>query len=215
MTNVVLSSYFVGQPDPQRGRHLEADTEAVRPMAESVRGAQVVVLNDCWKHDRFVHFNAQRVEAPEPAYRQRWLSQWQWLRRYPEVKWVWLVDATDTEMLREPWDHMQPGVLYVGSENQQVGCPWMYEHSRAVGRWMRTHAREPLLNCGIVGGDRETVMKLCMRMNDLWVQTRADAMHEMAFFNIAAREIGCAAGPDITTEFKKYEDNGQAWWRHK
>jgi hypothetical protein len=216
MTNVVLTSYFTGQVDPQRGVRLESDTEALAKLTASIQepGA-LVVLNDCWLSTNANGFAYERVEAPEPAYRQRWLSQWQWLRRHREVEWVWLVDATDVVQLRDPWQGMEHGILYCGWEPHSVGCQWMRKTGRMETDWIRRNARLPLLNCGVVGGDRATVMELCMRMNDHWARTQADALHEMTFFNMSARAMNFRTGPSITTEFKKYQDNGEALWRHK
>lgn len=213
--NVVLTSYFVQHVDPQRNCRPPADSFVLDPLAESVTGGMVVVLNDFLTQNNFVHFGTERVEAPEPAYRQRWLSQWQWLRRNPQVEWVWCVDATDVVQLRDPWKDMKHGTLYCGWEPTTVGCQWMRKTGRTEGSWIRRHADQPLLNCGVVGGDRATVMELCMRMNDHWARTQADALHEMVFFNMAAREMDFLTGPQVTTEFKKHQDNGTAVWRHK
>lgn len=215
--DVVLTSFFVGQPDPQRVEPLKPDVTLLDTLAGSVPMNELVVLHNCFDLPELPTW--ERIEAPEIAYRQRWLSQWQWLRRHPEVRYAWLVDATDTEMLRPPWNAMKPGLLYTGWENEVVGCEWIRRHSKRVSLWVRKHARDQLLNCGVVGGDRRTVMELCMRMNDMWATTGADALHEMIFFNIAARamthEATLVTGPTITTEFKQYKDNGQAFWRHK
>lgn len=224
MPNVVLGCYFNGQPDPQRpGHKLPDDQHAISALARSVTGADLVVLNDCWMTTAVAGTNVfyERVEAPEIAYRQRWLSQWQWLRRHPEVEWVWLVDVTDVTMLREPWEYMKPGVLYCGYENAAVGCEWIKSNSRKVSAWVRMNRNQLLLNCGIVAGDRRTVMLVCQRMNDLWVRTGADALHEMAFLNMVAREgekagdFQLVTGPRIVTAFKEYRDNGEAFFQHK
>jgi len=212
--DVVLTSFFTGQRDPQRGTFLSPDVTMLDELSLSTHG-KLVVLHDCF-NSRDTALSWERIEAPEVAYRQRWLSQWQWLRRHPEVRFVWLVDATDVIMLREPWEQMRPGVLYTGWEPTKVGCEWIRQHSKKVSMWVRRHSERQLLNCGVVGGDRETIMNLCMKMNDLWANTRADALHEMVFFNMAAAEhIAVVTGPQVTTEFKKYTDNGTAWWQHK
>jgi hypothetical protein len=44
------------------------------------------------------------------VYFRRWLH-WQHLRDHPEYRFVWCTDGTDVEMLRAPWEEMQPGSL--------------------------------------------------------------------------------------------------------
>ena len=209
--DVVLTSFFTGRIDPQRGRHLDADKSLLQPLVDSC-GEKLVVLHDCFDNLPCENY---RVDAPEVAYRQRWASQLDWLGRNPDVRAVWLVDATDVRMLREPWTHMQPGTLYCGWETCTVGIDWIRDNSPAVIDWVDGHADEGLLNCGVVGGERGVVMDLCRRMNRLWRETGAEPLHEMAFFNIAAREMSAVTGPQVTTEFKRYQDNGVAWWMHK
>jgi len=209
--NVVLTSFFTGHIDPQRKTAPEPDSSLIADLYQSVKG-RFVLLHNCFGELPYENY---RVEAPQMAYRQRWLSQWQWLRNHPEVEWAWLVDATDTEMLREPWEHMRPGILYTGWEPAKVGIPWIRKHSSKVLDWIDKHADEPLLNCGVVGGDRDTVMTLCRRMTDLWAETGAEPLHEMAFFNMSARKAEYITGPRVTTTFKAFQDNGQAYFRHK
>ncbi|AIM49892.1 glycosyltransferase [Mycobacterium phage Ariel] len=211
MRDVILASFFTGRVDPQRGSRLAADPAALKALHQSV-GDRLVVLHDCFNSLPCENY---RVEAPEVAYRQRWIAHFQWLRKHPEVRYAWMVDATDVVMLREPWGDMEPGVLYCGWEPVTVGIPWMRDHSEKVADWIEAHKDAELLNCGVVGGDRATVMDLCRQMNDMWAETRADALHEMPFFNIVARRFDVMTGPEVTTVFKAYADNGEAWFQHK
>lgn len=50
------------------------------------------------------------------VYFRRWLHIWQHLRVHPEYRFVWCTDGTDVEMLRAPWEEMEAGKVYVGSE---------------------------------------------------------------------------------------------------
>lgn len=213
--DVVLTCYFNGQPDPQRlGQQWPEDPRPViAPLVDSLAGhdRSPVVL-----HDSPCGIGVL-VDAPLVAYRQRWLSEWQWLRDHPEVRYAWVVDATDVQMLADPFPHMQPGTLYCGWEPKVLGCPWIREHSPKVLDWIEANQSQTLLNCGVAGGDRATLMRLCQRMNDLWAEHDADPLHEMAFFNIAASEAPrLVTGPQVTTVFKANKSTDPyAWWKHK
>jgi glycosyltransferase involved in cell wall biosynthesis len=211
--NVVVTSFFTGHNDPQRpASPLQADWKLLQPLMASIGDTELHVLHNCFDSD------INRVDAPLCAYRQRWLSEYQWLRDHPEVGYAFLVDATDVIMLNAPFEHMQPDTLYCGWEPKPVGNDWIRNHSQKVLDWVDANRQRALLNCGVVGGDRETLMRLCQKMNDLWIEHDADPLHEMAFFNIAAYQLphNLIAGPQVTTVFKaNTKSDAHAWWAHK
>lgn len=220
--DVVLTSYFTSQPDPQRGgKHLPVDcVPIVGPLVDSLAGHNVglVLLHDVdMPRPSGADVESCCVDTPLCAYRQRWLSQWQWLRDHPEIRYAWLVDATDVVMLNDPFPHMLPDTLYTGWETKPVGCEWIRNNSPKAIDWINENAQRMLLNCGVAGGDRATLMRLCQRMNDLWLEHDASPLHEMVFFNIAAREAELlVTGPQVTTVFKANKNTDPyAWWAHK
>src|SRR5690606_40260534 len=95
---------------------------------------------------------------------------YRWLRAHPEVGRVWFTDGTDVEMLRDPFPEMEPGKLYVGSEPKTLRDEWMVRHhpDRTLQKFMRDNANLPLLNAGLLGGDRDLVLRFCQRMGKLW-----------------------------------------------
>ena len=211
--DVVLASYFTSHQDLQRNITLPDDAKPVIPLANSC--PPLVLLHDIPSPPANV--TAIRVESTMPAYQQRWLSEWQFLRNHPDIRYAFLVDATDVLMLNDPFPHMKPGRLYCGWENQIVGCSWMRDHAPSYPEWIEEHGQEMLLNCGVVGGDRDTLMRLCQRMTDLWVQgNRKDPLEEMLYFNIAAREHDYITGIQVTTPFKSGKTaDPVSWFAHK
>ena len=209
--NVVLTSYFTSHSDPQRNKKLPNDISAINELAEST---DVIVLHDGLN----VEGENAKVPTPLPAYQQRWISEWQWLRAHPEVDFVWLVDATDVVMLNDPFPSMQRGILYAGWENEIVGCDWILEHAHSTREWIENNAHQMLLNCGVVGGDRTTVMQLCQRMNNLFAaRIINDPLEEMPFFNVAARaHPRLVTGRQVSTLFKSNTKHDErSWWKHK
>jgi hypothetical protein len=211
--DVVLTSYFTSVMDSQRGQHMTTNPKVLDPLISSVVGcgSSVIVLTDT------EGIMGERVDAPLSAYQQRWLSEYQWLRDHPEVRYAALVDATDVVMLRNPFGELEPDTLYCGWEPKAVGDQWIRDHSPAVAGWIEEHRHEMLLNCGVALGDRKTLMTLCRSMVDMWVRDQGDPLHEMAYFNIAARQAPrLVTGPQITTLFKaNVADDPVAWWKHK
>lgn len=222
--NVILSTYLTSGVDVQRGKKMPRDGSMLAPLVNSVRahGADMVLLHDigdaCPSGVESVP-----VEAPLTAYTQRWISQWQWLRDHPEVDRVWMVDATDTELLRDPWAHLREDALYCGWEPTVLGCDWIRTHTPPnLLAWVDENRDRMLLNTGVVGGDRRTVMSLCRGMIDAWaLSPREDPLQEMCFYNYvvySAADAGnqIVTGPAVTTLFKANEkQHPTAIWRHK
>jgi hypothetical protein len=213
--DVVLSCFFNSKLDPQRNIRFKPDQNLVAALEHSVTsasGADIVMFTDCLP-------NREDAEAVHVAYRQRWITYYQWLIQHPEVRYVWCVDATDVRMLNNPFPDMHPGLLYVGWEPKTVGIQWIQANGSAILEWIYNNAQRPLLNAGVVGGDRATVMEFIRAMQDLWYDLRADAMHEMPFLNRVVYEHFSdrhLTGPQVATIFKaNAQSDPVAWWAHK
>lgn len=214
--NAVITTYLTSGTDLQRGVKMPDDPKVLDPLIDSCKGHNIVLIHDL----PVVPFVAESVGiVPHlEAYQQRWLSEWQYLRSNPEIEFAWLVDATDVRMLNNPFPHMQRGVLYCGWEAQIVGCAWMRDHAPSYGDWVEANKDRMLLNCGVVGGDRATLMWLCQRMTDLWIEgTRKDPLEEMTYFNMAAYEHpNMITGTRVTTIFKSGKTaDPVSFWAHK
>lgn len=230
--DVVITSLFTGRPDPQRRTRMPADVAMLADLRTSLQrhDRPLVVLHDELDaaDDEHTTFVAQTVGAQ--PYFQRWISTYQYLRAHPEIRWVWCVDGTDVEMLRDPFLHMQHGRLYLGSEHQVVGCAWMRRNHRAdsLVDFLDSHQERQLLNAGLVGGDRVTVMRFLHRivryyhdnMTDRFFrrESRDLGVGDMAAFNRVAYEQFAdrlVFGPQVNTVFKAEQRNEFSWWRHK
>ncbi|AUX82026.1 galactosyltransferase [Mycobacterium phage Frankie] len=227
--HVVLTCLLSNKPDPQRGTRMRPDVKLLETLITSITGGETVVLCD----NPFTHPKAsfERVTSPvDNPYFARWYLYYQWLRANPDVKWVWCVDGTDVEMLTPPWEHMQPGKLYIGHEPAVVGIDWMRNNHKAthLQQFIDTHADRTLLNAGIVGGDRETVMAFAHDMaadhedqlRRVWHKDDAPGtiIGDMATLNYVAytkHADQLIHGPQVATVFKANEHNDFSWWRHK
>lgn len=230
--DAVITSYFVGALDPQRDKKWEPNLDEIEILRKSVRlkatNALFAVMNDCFPENIF--YGYERVEITDISpYWQRWVSAYQWLQRHPEVGNVWCVDATDVELLRSPFESMKPGVIYVGHEATTTAIPWMFNMHKAkfLQDFFRRNAATPLLNAGILGGNRVDIMDFIRVMLTRWAKNNADVIYakdqtvgatDMGLFNWTCRENFAHRiehGPHVVTKFKAYADNGIAWWRHK
>lgn len=221
--NVILTCYFTKQVDVERDITWEADEKVLEPLINSVGDKRLVILNDCFE-DKVVKKNItfNKISTGINPYFQRWVSYYKYLREHKDIDNVWLIDATDVEMLKDPFNEMIIDKLYVGSEKQVLGCRWLIEHhkTRHFIQYFRLHRNNTLLNAGLVGGSREDVMEFCRQMVDCYTFNVATLdTGDMGVFNYVA--YTCWAnkleyGPVVNTLFKGFEtDNNIAWWKHK
>src|SRR5215217_1028680 len=173
MSNVVITHLITTQPDPQRNKYWEPSLEPYRKLIASLNyvednDSRLVILNDCFGEETG---SLERVyPTGENPYIQRHEHSLHWLMQHREVEYVFLVDGSDVDMLHAPWEHLQPGTLYLGSEESTVGNRWMWrEHPSDQSQlFIREHQDLPLYNAGIIGGDRKTVMTFLADMLELW-----------------------------------------------
>ncbi|EBZ5718305.1 glycosyltransferase family 2 protein [Salmonella enterica subsp. enterica serovar Oranienburg] len=228
--NVVITTLLTSQPDPQRGTRMQADPNLLQHWASSIAGAKAVVLADELTAPPFDALLFKVPSVKMSPYFARWLHIYQYLREHPVYGLVWCTDGTDVEMLMEPWNEMETGKIYVGSEHKTYDDQWMKanHHGKAYSDFIELHRNEPLLNAGLLGGSREDVMEFAHRIirqhyliesHRFWKIERAvETKVDMGAFGMVAKSFGdkVVTGPKVHTIFKS-EGVGRelAWWRHK
>lgn len=203
--NVVLTAYLTSPVDPQRRHHWANDPSALRPLLATT---PAIVFTDSLELPEGV-----RVAPSTNPYFDRWTHYAAFLREHTEVEFAFCVDATDVLMLNDPFPHMEPGKLYSGSEPKRLACDWMIYHHQPLARWLKANRDLPLLNCGLLGGDRETVILISEQI----LAERGGAVMDMGPFNHAAYTGGydIVTGPLVHTLYKAEETESDAWWKHK
>lgn len=233
--DILITTFLTANIDPQRGKKWSSDSSLLSPWLETMeRGEwEGIILADELKTlpPGYLASRVINVEASSMnVYYQRWLHIYQYLRENEDIRWVWCTDGTDVEILRDPFKSMLVGRLYVGVEPTIISNPWLSDNhpSELFQTFIKRFSKSPLLNAGVVGGDRETVKELARKIVSLYNDLEAERFFKQ---DLSAREIGDMAafnkvvyedfgsrmyhGPDITTEFKGYKDNGTAKFKHK
>lgn len=225
--NIVLTSYFANIIDPQRDEKWQPDESLLQPLLTSLNKTQCdyAVLHDCF-YNNTEHFPL--VQSSISPYFQRWVSYREYLiKNRADFGYVWCVDATDVEMLNDPFPSMVPEILYTGDEPDTLRSQWLRNHHKypLLQQWMTRYSHLQLLNAGLLGGDVNTVIDFCGKIIDYYTQFTEDeklrgkpgpGMTDMATFNYVARNhFKVENGRHINTIFKKYEKESSAWWRHK
>ncbi|WP_286876828.1 MULTISPECIES: glycosyltransferase family 2 protein [Pantoea] len=228
--NAVITTLLTSQPDPQRGAKMPASPQVLDKWAASVKGGEAVVLAD---ELNTAPAGASLVAVPEVkmnVYFRRWLHIWQHLRDHPEYQYVWCTDGTDVEMLRSPWEEMESGRIYVGSEPKTYADAWTKQnHPEAIYQaFLADYQHDVMLNAGLLGGSRANVMaiahgivRLYYHIESLrfWQQEKAaTAVGDMIAFGIVSHRYAdrLVTGPHVHTVFKTDGIGKEhAWWKHK
>lgn len=233
--DLVITTLLTANKDPQRGFKWAPDAKAISPWLESMErgGWEGLVIADELKHLPVGYeIGLEQVEpSTMNVYHQRWMHIYQYLRAHEEIRWVWCTDGSDVEVLRDPFKDMAHGKLYCGTEQTQVDTSWMRQNHQAesLQKFIRGRdAKNQLLNAGVAGGDRETMMALAHGIIRTYYDIKIDRfvdlekpgreVGDMAAFNkVAYEQFGSRliTGPQVTTTFKAYEDNGTAKFKHK
>ena len=219
--NIVLTSYFVNHMDTQRKKKWVANHKDIQALTDSCvkNKQQIVVLHDCFDLPDTPFVTYVKVDTKINPYFQRWFTQYQYLRGHPEIDNVFVVDSTDVEMLHNPFDDFNNVMLYVGDEPTQVDNPWMRKHFNGLRKFIQEYATKPLLNCGVVGGTRNTIMGLCHDiMAAHFDDPKTTGQFEMGVFNqiVYTKYVHRVIhGRLVTTIFKQNETESDSWFRHK
>lgn len=228
--NLVITSLLTSQPDPQRGTKLVVSPDLLAKWSASVKGADAVVLVDELEVAPVGAVLYRVPDVPMNVYFRRWLHIWQYLRAHPEYRFVWCTDGTDVEMLREPWQEMETGKIYAGSEPKTYADPWASGHhpERIYQEFIEQHRNDLMLNAGLLGGSRANVMAIAHGIVRLhyhieslrfWQKEKtAAAVGDMIAFGIVAHRYSdqMVTGPLVNTVFKSDGVGKEcAWWRHK
>lgn len=211
--NLILTSYFTTLVDPQRGAKWEYDDGALDTLRNSIPdGVDFVCLTD---------HNGICKPSHDNPYLARWIAYRDYLLSHPEYDNVFMVDATDVEVMVNPFGKMERGKLYVGSERSTLSNGWLqkYHASDVFHSMYKDNNRAILLNAGICGGDRATVLGFLDYIVDL-IDTSDCGMTDMAIYNYTLynyfRSV-LSFGDRVNTVFKRFDkvNKSGSWFRHK
>lgn len=232
--DVIATTLFTGGTTtrPARDRtSYKPDVKLLKPLADSIRHGRLIVFHDQLVDPKLATGNGRPVEfieQPSPKinfflYRHQVI--WQWLHQHAEVRRIWAVDGTDVTQLRDPFTGMQPGKIHLGWEPKTLADPWMLDRHKEhhVHQFLTDHPALQLLNAGLIGGDRATMLEFLHQLYAYWYdvemvsgphdQGDMGQLQRLAYEHFADRLV---TGTQVATVFKAFQgDNGLSWWAHK
>lgn len=242
---IVLTYYWTGEHDIwhkdidiYKCNRREFDT-----LRESVKGRgydfvtianELVPDRDGWK---LAHASGDLCKPKDmPLYRHKFIACYKFLLKHPEYEEIWIVDSSDTEMLKTPTP--KDGTLYSGYDayfplfkryatitylvggivEGGVWYPGIFEmghkYDYDIHRYLRDVCpNEKAWNCGVFGGKRKDVMEFLKSYVELLENSEADV--EMVIFNYLIYSQFRNKFKSITSRMTLGEKDYRKWWRHK
>lgn len=221
MSNIIITTYLTGHADPQRKdkwakENLFSEIKTLSDSCEKLNIPLVVLCDFDVEKEHYATFI--RVECDKNPYFARWSLIANYLQDNEPVDMVFHLDATDTEVLKDPFT--LKGDFYIGSEQKEIDCDWILSKHKAsyIDRLRVKHGRKKILNAGIVGGEWLMMYHFCVAVESIFGKYGDDYTDIPAINKVCYGEFHNVfkTGPEIHTVFKAYEKNNKtAIFRHK
>lgn len=155
----------------------------------------------------------------------RWIILRDYLVSNPQIETFLMMDISDTTILKNPFDFMQKGKVYIGDENCAAWIGWMssrvwnINNSGCFARYEQ-YKDHRLLNCGLFGGFVADVMPyldlVCERLLEYnYVHDSIDMIVFNEVMRLEAKDK-LVYGEPFNTEFWKWDiSNTNCYLQHK
>lgn len=214
----IVTCYLNGAVDPQRGSRFTPSIKEAQPLIDSaVKYGDLVIITDCIfdKEGNNVELIQVEPKTLNPYYR-RWQLYKDYIDNLTEDTIIFFVDATDVEVLRDPFDLMLANTLYVGWENDLIGNnKWLRDHHKELPELFERYSSGRMYNAGVIGGEIKVLKRFLDEMQKYLYRS---GFTDMAAFNYVLYHniFNIVSGETVTTEFKKFDYNNRiARFRHK
>ncbi len=240
-----MACHITGVFDVNRNTTLGHDNyELVRPWAESIAALKLKGIifhthfsdKTCETYaNEFISFIKIEYNAQFNPNVFRYFVYRDYLKKQAAgIRAAFVTDVSDVVLVNNPFVDplftQNADTLFCGDEDKILANEWMHHHSAHLrsqiadfSDYEMRFAQEPLLNCGIIGGNmpvfRSFIEKLC-DLHARYNSTNKTAYTgDMGAFNYLARtqfSDRIRSGSPVNTVFKMYETaRTDCWFRHK
>ena len=233
---IILTTYFTGKRDPQRGGGNQYKPDKYENMKGWYDSLIAHHLNGIIFHDQLskdfidrytndhVHFEEYKLKKVYSLNDDRFFCWCEWLEQHEEAEAVFCTDLFDVDFLGNPFSLMDPPKydLYCGDD----GGAEINDYVKTRMRWAygkAFHVDKIKFNAGTIGGTRENVLRLFQNMiHDFEHAKRAKRKRQnvnMGVFNKCVHDLFDESrimyGSPLNSRFKQYEKEGNFCIRHK
>lgn len=242
---MLLSSFFTTRKDWQREKYVKPSFVKFQKLYQTVfeLSLNMTVIYDELPEDMMIKYGSARWRWEKVSLEDfskkygvndvRYFFFERLLQHHAEWKYVFIIDAFDVRVRMNPCPALQPGKLYVGSEKEKLkGHPWMKMRYLKLGgsynTWYKTKvdANMNIMNCGISGGHRDTMLMLFRKMigvmsdpNLACRKANQDINVNMAALNYIVYNSfknNIITGSPVHSPYKRFEvKRKDVWFIHK
>jgi hypothetical protein len=226
--NIILTDLYTKVKDPQRNVVTGLTANNILPLVKSI-DTQLVVFTDIDKPPKIKNVVWVQSSCAIRLDFQRWVNVYHWLSEHYDIDNVWHVDGTDVIMTNSPWSFMDNRKLYVGSEQETLQSEWLKctSKDKTIQKFVSENPTNTLLNAGLAGGTRQTIIDLSREIVHMWYDDQIDKIQswetgllgtDMSAFNyVCYTKFGdmLSYGPHVNNVFKSDKAEKHAWWKHK
>lgn len=228
---VLLTAYFTLRRDPQRGTSWPKTVNGMEKLVSTAKshGIKTIIFYDSIDQSEVDSMECDLVEFVRISpfkefctnvYRRIIFYEYLKYRHHPKV---FMVDSTDVEVLKNPFDYIKEDILYVGDEMKSVKYDWIIKQFERTNMdykpFLDEFGSHQLLNAGIIGGYYDIVMEFLAKNTDIHrkYSVGLEESTDMAVFNYVVYNYFLDKhehGEHLNTPFKfdKYTD---AIFKHK
>jgi hypothetical protein len=177
------------------------------------------------KHSNgFVGFKKVEHKSQLNPVDERWGIYYNYLLNNIEDEVVFFTDLTDVKVLGYPCPKID--TIYIGNEEIKVASGWMNQRfallkdQNYITEFKQQHGNKKLLNCGIFGGYKETIINPILDIANFLKENEVkNDTVDMCAANIvlySKYEQQLFYGEPLNTEFWKEDVNNKTcWFKHK
>lgn len=223
---VILTTFLNGFPDVQRDNvKWSPDYNKISILKDSAErlNIKLVILHNCFQNIQDTNLvEHKEVIQTENPYFDKWIQFYNYLIENPDIEYVFLTDATDVEVLKNPFIDLEDNKLYVGDEAKNINDIWMLNVVKEpeLKDFLINNRDYQLLNCGVIGGSRNIILTFLKDFIDTYKNKYYKETLDMPLLNYILRtnkdlKDNLVYGRNITTIFKGNEYRSPAMFKHK
>jgi len=230
--NYVFASFLNKKNCPQRNIQWPSDYKLVLPLIKTVlknSNAEIIIFHDNLQNVPNMprcHFKQVDISQKFAVTVERWFHYLHEIKNNEKIENLFMVDSTDVLMLNNAFEAMKKNTLYCGSEYRwKVGDRWLKKRTKKFNiidynKIINENSNKTMLNAGIVGADRNTIITFLERLTSLHNIHSQDIILslDMPIFNYTIFKFFkefYETGSVVHTPYKDNITQSQSWWKHK
>lgn len=230
--NLILTTYFTSCLIPgSKKKYISDNFSSIERFYKSIQkhNLECIIFHDNYSNEFIDKYQTDkilfyRVNTPiRNAIDSRWSIYEEYLKNDKNIKYLFCLDITDIEVIKNPFKDIKRDKIYCGSEPSINGTnDWMIDRYNQIKDYISydNYKNNQVLNAGIVGGEKTIIQNLITQMSRYLDKTMTpeisidmNIFNHVIYSNFVDKFI---TGHKIHSRWRKYERwNTWSLFRHK